>query len=316
MELGNLSQLEIEQEFDRSKVREAISNEIIEYAETIEEYESDIYDIMTRYVTDIDQGDTKEIVLILLAMLGNEKAGIILGEDRQGKIKPLSSGMKKINARDIPFNVFIKTFYKDRFIKETFQHHALDFAMDIAVGLDGIFFDIVKRVEMVNDGQFRTLTYIRSELLFEEDVSLRAHYERFRLPLIEKPHHWTEQSKGGYHLNKSRCITNKGNENQSQNILDVLNKLQDQPFKHSQNLEAELEFLINKFKKDGNSDKMSVDKANAIILTCEETYNAIGDRDIYFEWKYDSRGRFYSTGYDINIQGNKAKKGGLRPKLW
>lgn len=39
------------------------------------------------------------------------------------------------------------------------------------------------------------------------------------------------------------------------------------------------------------------------------TYNKVTceylDKDIFFEWKFDSRGRSYSTGYALNVQGNK-----------
>ena len=316
MNIDGLSQFEIEQEFDQSKVRDAISNEIIEYAEIIESREYLIEEIMVKYLDDVDILDVKEIVITLLTVLGNHKSGINLGQDRAGNIKPLAQGMKKIYARDIPFAVVVKTIYKDQFIAKLFKHEALNFVMDLIVHLDEIFFDIIKRVEMVEDGQFRTLTYIRSEILFAEDVNLRAHYERFRLPMIDVPHNWTQQSRGGYYLNKSRVMTNMGETNQPQNVLDVLNSYQHQAWTHSQDLELEYQFNITKFIEDGDNEATAKLKADAMKLTCQETYEAIGDKHIYFEWKYDSRLRHYSTGYDINLQGNKAKKGALRPVLW
>ena len=32
------------------------------------------------------------------------------------------------------------------------------------------------------------------------------------------------------------------------------------------------------------------------------------DNEFYFIWKYDKRGRMYSQGYDINLQGSEYKK--------
>ena len=322
MNLDGMKQIDIEREFDMKQVKIEISEQIEEFAQEIEDKEPLIESVMNKYLTKVNILDVKEVVIVLLTMIGNAKAGIQLGEDNFGKIKPLAKGMIKIEARDIPFNVFIKTFYKDRYIQETFKHMALDFTMDIAVELDGIFFDIIKRVEPAEDGQFRTLTYIRSEILFLENSSLRAHYERFRLPLIEQPHQWLENQAGGYHLSKSRVITNRGCGKQPQRVLDILNKLQDQPYQHKQDLDKELEFNIKKFKEDnwkkgiGYSEGIAIDKANAMALTCNETYEAIGNKVIYFQWQFGANGRMYPTGYDIHLHGNKAKKGALRPVLW
>ena len=315
MNLDGLTQLEIEQEFDMKKVRLDIKESILAFADTIESKEPLIQSVMENYLDDVDILDVKEVMIALLTILGNERAGIQLGK-RGNDIRPLAKGMVKINSRDIPFNVFVKTLYKDRYINDMFKHKAMDFVMDLVVELDTIFFDVVKRVEMVEDGQYRTLTYIRSELLFSTNQSLRAHYERFRLPLIEEPHNWTENKNGGYHLNKSNVITNMGCNIQNKVVLNTINKLQSQGYKHRQDIDEEYNFNLQKFLDDGNKDKTAMDKARAMALTCKETYNAIEDRTIYFEWKFDSRGRLYSTGYDINLQGNKAKKGALRPVLW
>ena len=314
--LNEMTQLDIEQEFDSKKVKDDIQEQIKEYASDITDIYPAIDELMSKYLNGVEYEDIDNVVITLLNVLGNEKAGISLGKDRNGDIKPLAKGMQMINARDIPFNVFVKTLYKDREIQRMFKHEAIDFVMDLAVELDTIFFDIVKRVEMVEDGQFRTLTYCRSELIFESTVSLRARYERFRLPLIEKPINWLENRRGGYHLHQSRCITNMGTTKQPQNVLNVLNKLQSQMYTHTYDVQAEFKFNVNKFLDDGNTEKLANEKANAMLITSSETYEAIADREIYFEWKFDARGRMYSTGYDINLQGNKVKKGALRPVLW
>lgn len=316
MNLDNYSQVEIEREFDMKLVKKDIEEQIYTFSASVEKYEYLIENTMSIYLEDIKKNDIREVCFVLLSMLGNCRAGVSLGEDSKGRIKPFSKGLKKIKPRDIPFSVFVKTIYKNSSIQEMFRHKSLDFVMDLVVNLDEVFFDVVKRVELVDSGEFRTFTYIRSEILFSESSSLRAHYERFRLPLIEKPHNWTEKSKGGYHLNKSECITNRGEINQPQDVLDILNKLQNQAYKHSSSYIDEYNFLFNKFIKDGDKRKIAEKKVENMMLTCKQSYDAIGDRKIYFEWKFDSRGRMYCTGYDINLQGNKAKKGALRPVLF
>lgn len=316
MNIKGMNQLDIEQEFDMSKVKQELGSQVVEYIDLIEAQLPKIEEVMSKYLDDIDIGDIHEVAIAVISLLGNENSGVILGQASDGKIRPLSANMTKIDARDIPLSVFIKTLYKDRFISKTLKSYAIDFVMDLISELDTIFFDVVQRIEMIEDGQFRTLTYVRTELLFSHKASLLAHYERFRLPLIEEPHQWSKGKRGGYHLNKQSCITNKGNENQENNVLEILNKLQSNKFTHKANVKAEKQFIIDKFIKDGNSEVMALRKSENMVLTLDETYNAIGDSEIYFEWKFDSRGRMYSTGYDINLQGNKAKKGALRPVLW
>ena len=68
--------------------------------------------------------------------------------------------------------------------------------------------------------------------------------------------------------------------------LDFLNKINSVPFR------LDVDIFLNFV-----GDNMPI------------TYNRVTsdyiDKDIYFEWKYDSRGRSYSTGYALNVQGNK-----------
>jgi DNA-directed RNA polymerase len=205
--------------------------------------------------------------------------------------------------------------YLDREFNKMFQEESLNVAMDIIAEFDGIFYDIVKSVKRMEDGQFATFTYIRSEILFSENLNLRATYNRFRLPLIECPDDWTEKSRGGYKLTKRKCTTGRGSEKQPQLVLDALNKLQKQSWIHSQDEELELNYSYDKFLSEGNSDRMSRKKANDLLLSTEETYATMEEIPMHFEYRFDFRGRIYSTGYDINPQGNTIKKGGLIPNF-
>jgi len=44
-------------------------------------------------------------------------------------------------------------------------------------------------------------------------------------------------------------------------------------------------------------------------------FKTMQDREFYLEWKFDFRGRIYSTGYDINLQGDKFRKGIITPVI-
>ena len=322
MDLGTLTQLEIEQEFDNSKVIEKINEEIADFTEELHELFTPIEVIMSKYVTDISELDVRSVMYALLKVIGNDKATILLGETKEGKITELRKGMKPIDAKDIPLGMFMKSLLKNDDLQEMFEETLFDFVIDIVKEMDTILFDIVQRVVMVEDGQFRTLTYVRSEITFDEDTNLMARYNRFRLPMIEKPDDWTETKRGGYYLNKRKVTTNRGEGKQPKLVLDALNKLQSNGWKHKQNIDEEHSYLVAKFEADNfkrageKNSWIAADKADAMCLTAEETYDAIGDRTIYFEWRFDHRGRAYSTGYDINLQGDKFKKGALRPVLW
>jgi hypothetical protein len=302
MNIAGLTQLQIEQEFDNQKLHEELNKEIAEFAETVYSYIPQFHEMLSAREIVAEDLEIMELIIILLSILGNDKSGI-----------PVKG--HTANTRDIPLETVIKTMYLDREFNKMFQEESLNVAMDIIAEFDGIFYDIVKSVKRMEDGQFATFTYIRSEILFSENLNLRATYNRFRLPLIECPDDWTEKSRGGYKLTKRKCTTGRGSEKQPQLVLDALNKLQKQSWIHSQDEELELNYSYDKFLSEGNSDRMSRKKANDLLLSTEETYATMEEIPMHFEYRFDFRGRIYSTGYDINPQGNTIKKGGLIPNF-
>lgn len=302
MNIAGLTQLQIEQEFDNQKLHEELNKEIAEFAETVYSYIPQFHEMLSAREIIAEDLEIMEVIIILLSILGNDKSGI-----------PVKG--HTANTRDIPLETVIKTMYLDREFNKMFQEESLNVAMDIIAEFDGIFYDIVKSVKRMEDGQFATFTYIRSEILFSENLNLRATYNRFRLPLIECPDDWTEKSRGGYKLTKRKCTTGRGSEKQPQLVLDALNKLQKQSWIHSQDEELELNYSYDKFLSEGNSDRMSRKKANDLLLSTEETYATMEEIPMHFEYRFDFRGRIYSTGYDINPQGNTIKKGGLIPNF-
>jgi hypothetical protein len=302
MNIAGLTQLQIEQEFDNQKLHEELNKEIAEFAETVYSYIPQFHEMLSAREIVAEDLEIMEVIIILLSILGNDKSGI-----------PVKG--HTASTRDIPLETVIKTMYLDREFNKMFQEESLNVAMDVIAEFDGIFYDIVKSVKRMEDGQFATFTYLRSEILFSENLNLRATYNRFRLPLIECPDDWTEKSRGGYKLTKRKCTTGRGSEKQPQLVLDALNKLQKQSWIHSQDEELELNYSYDKFLSEGNSDRMSRKKANDLLLSTEETYATMEEIPMHFEYRFDFRGRIYSTGYDINPQGNTIKKGGLIPNF-
>ncbi len=163
------------------------------------------------------------------------------------------------------------------------------------------------------EDDFITITYARCSISFAEDVNLIPRFARFRFPMIETPDDWTQDSNGGYKLNKRKITTNKGEADQPQAVKDVLNKLQRQSYILRDNIDAQDEFDIvhDSLESKGRDEFTQTELAKNICLTTKQTYEALMNKEFYFEWRYDFRGRLYSTGYDINLQSTKFKKSSL-----
>jgi len=80
-------------------------------------------------------------------------------------------------------------------------------------------------------------------------------------------------------------------------IQDVINYLGNTKYKLNNYI---LEYKDNSYK-DSAYPELELSRAN-------EMYNKYKDKILYFDWFIDARGRVYSKGYHINIQGTKYKK--------
>ena len=88
-------------------------------------------------------------------------------------------------------------------------------------------------------------------------------------------------------------------------MLRVLNVLQDIPWElNTQMLEFDEE---SKKALDTEEKKINF---NRMKSSSEEVYRDLLDQGnkFYFVWKRDSRGRSYSQGYHVNLQGNQYRK--------
>jgi DNA-directed RNA polymerase len=111
-------------------------------------------------------------------------------------------------------------------------------------------------------------------------------------PLLVKPRKWNKQGKnGGYLSIKHDLVLGHENQHEYPVSVDVINKLQD--------ISWELDLDIATHFKD----EISYSWDKAIDITAQLMGNKF-----HFMWNYDSRGRMYSKGYEVNLQSSEYHK--------
>ncbi len=117
------------------------------------------------------------------------------------------------------------------------------------------------------------------------------------LPPNTAPALWTSNSSGGFAWESKSALCGKGTHHEDPISLDVLNKLQAQPYT------LDLETLVAEKKLLSNQDGWN---------------EVIGDyieEDFYFTYRFDSRGRMYASGYDISPMGDDLAKALVIPSV-
>jgi len=113
------------------------------------------------------------------------------------------------------------------------------------------------------------------------------------LPPNMVPAIWTNNV-GGWQWEKKSCILGAGNHHDKHQALDVLNQLQ------------QVKWTID--------TDVLVDEVHENITHNElETLGHYVGEEFYFTWRYDKRGRLYSSGYQINPQSDEYGKAILSP---
>ena len=129
--------------------------------------------------------------------------------------------------------------------------------------------------------------------------------KKYLPPMVTVPKKWLSNKGGGYLTRNESCVLGHNNHHEGQQATDVLNILQDIA------LELDLEALS--YEETSNKVLDTDEKVKQFEHMCRESlvvYEDILNRgnEFYFVWKYDKRGRVYSSGYHINIQGTQYKK--------
>lgn len=127
----------------------------------------------------------------------------------------------------------------------------------------------------------------------------------FLPPSKEKLMDWTNPYNGGYSFERSYAILGDSfNKHDYPIDLNTLNILQSVKYKLTNNVDTP-----QKLDEEA-SDERLVQFALAEIQT-RKVLKEYRDDEFSFVWKFDKRGRVYSCGYDINVQGDSYRKASL-----
>ena len=149
------------------------------------------------------------------------------------------------------------------------------------------------------DAGLYTLILINEEWYVHPNFSLnkkiRQQIDKLQYlpPMKIVPNDWTTNHNGGWVWeNKHLILGNKFNKHNKPLSYDVINKLQSIPW--------QIDSDTYLFEKQTN---LKMDKKKFLRVIDEYLGNPF-----YFVWRYDSRGRSYSSGYDLNLQTNEYGK--------
>lgn len=144
-----------------------------------------------------------------------------------------------------------------------------------------------------------------------DDATLNAiHLTMFMPPMLCEPIPWTDNTQGGHLTFNSHCVLGTGNDIGQHQSLDVLNRLQAIAWTLNETMLQEPELPSKVYDMTNKDDARKAQQHNDRCIHSQMVYDLMlkEDNQFYFIWKYDKRGRMYSQGYDINLQGSSYKK--------
>ncbi len=139
-----------------------------------------------------------------------------------------------------------------------------------------------------------------SHIVLKKRVKRKLKNLQYLPPVKCKPKQWHKNTGGGYYAENQSILLGSGNHHELKQSYDVLNILQD--------IAWELDTEVAETVRNKNKVQMTVGKKQFKNIIKEYT-----DTEFYFVHKYDKRGRVYSSGYDLNIQGDEYHKALLNP---
>lgn len=125
-----------------------------------------------------------------------------------------------------------------------------------------------------------------------EETMKRVAQLQFLPPMLQKPDDWTSNNNGGWLWEKKSVILGKGNHHEEYQAYDALNLLQSVPW--TIDIPTYVDY-------ENPNLAMNKDQYDRVIT------DYLG-KEFYFVWRYDKRGRSYSSGYDLNVQSNEYGK--------
>lgn len=296
LDIKNMSQEEIEQAFSRQSIVDTLALECDMFYTQMEDEDIKIAQDI------IGVEDVYEFMVHFIAMIGDPS------RDIQGK--------RGIHHRQIEVEALIKALSTNKQLTEIFRDYEtrMNISMKLVGEYDTILYDIAHKTIRTEYGDFYNLVVANVEFSLDLSVAVLPKFEGFPLPMIETPKEWIVGESGGYKTSTSKCTLNKGAKDQPQEVLDILNTLQSNKFIMSENtnIDSHYTYVLEKMKKS-YSYNHAKELALNLVSTTTQVYDVMKDVPFYFEWKYDFRGRLYSTGYDLNLQSDKYHKGAIVP---
>lgn len=135
--------------------------------------------------------------------------------------------------------------------------------------------------------------YVQPNLTLEKKDKYRIAKLQYLPPMKSKPIPWSNNHNGGWLFeNKHLILGSRFTKHDSPLAYDVINTLQNIPWE----IDAETYMLEKQTNRVMNKKKF-----------CRVIREYLGI-PFHFVWRYDSRGRSYSSGYDLNLQSNEYGK--------
>jgi len=161
--------------------------------------------------------------------------------------------------------------------------------------------DDVIDITQVDDDTAKSPTWnVRREFaIINPKIVMKANMVEFLPPLLCEPKEHTEQEAGGYISTNNIKVLGDAINEMDRLPADVLNKLQSIKWEINSDIKNMLEPISTGVK--GVSRKVMKE-------TSAKLYTWLEDKPFYFAWAVDYRGRLYSRGYHINVQGTEYKK--------
>ena len=136
--------------------------------------------------------------------------------------------------------------------------------------------------------------YISPNFTLPNSIKQKLEKLQYLPPMKSKPLKWTNNTNGGWLWESKHLVLGKTRFTKHDEPLayDVINKLQDIPW--------EIDADTYLFEKESNS---TINRKQFLKVIDE----CLG-KCFYFVWRYDCRGRSYSSGYHLNLQNNEYGK--------
>jgi len=295
--LSKTTQEEVEELFSKDKLQERLNINLSTIIEQINNEYPDYFET----IDNILGYNSDNFMLRFLAVLGNKNVGTYI---------------EAIDVRHITIQQMFVTIVKYIDAEPQEQHRIVKAILEAS---EGVLFDVITKQQQDEYGQWYTLKVLEIAFSDDTDSAELVELSMFKPP-IKAGQVLSWKIGSGYRTTDDKCTLNRGEANQPEEVLDVLDKLQSNTWEiHSYvNANRERNYLMDKFSKKGDEEGVATLKAKHATLTSDVVYDYLREgtqQGFHFQYRYDFRGRIYATGYQVTTQGDKWKKGSLKPKF-